>query len=154
MTIITPPENVIAVRTTMNFDRVVASLRNELPRCGFRVVTELSFDRELKTQIGVVASRYTVFVVWHPFSAYQAVLSDPNGGLMVPFNVALHENEGVTTISVLNQPLLTSDASLGVRVLGQELNRRMREVLLHLSAYESSSTSGVQSTRMSAHSRR
>ena len=154
MTIIAPPENVIAVQTTMGFSRVIASLRNELPRRGFRVVTELSLDRELKTQIGVVASQYTVFVVWHPFSAYQAVLSDPNGGLMVPFNVALYENEGVTTISVLNQPLLTSDASLGVRILGQELNRRMRELLLHLAAYESSSTSGVQPTRVSALSRR
>ena len=153
MTIITPRENVIAVQTTMGFDRVAGLLRNELPRHGFRVVTELPFHHALDTQIGMLASRYSVFVVWHPFSAYQAVLSDPNGGLMVPFNIALYESDGKTTISVLNQPLLTSGASLGVRVLGQELNRRMRDVLLHLSAHEPTSTSAERIARVSVRSR-
>lgn len=154
MTIIVPPENIIAVRTTMTRDRAIASLRDELPRRGFRIVTELPFDRELDTQIGVTASRYTVLVLWHPFSAYQALLSDPNGGLMVPFNVAVYENEGETTISVLSQPLLTSDASLGVRVLGQELNRRMREVLLQLASYESSSAHHEHVAPAGTHGRR
>lgn len=153
MTIITPPENVIAVQTAMGFERVAGLLRNEMPRHGFRVVAELPFEHALDTQIGMVASRYTVFVVWHPFSAYQAVLSDPNGGLMVPFNVALYESDGKTTISVLNQPLLTSGASLGVRVLGQDLNRRMREVLLHLSTYEPTTTSAERADRVSTQSR-
>lgn len=153
MTIIVPPENVIAVRTAMDSSRVVASLRDELHRCGFRVVRELSLHHELRAEIGMAAPHNTVFVVWHPFSAYQAVLSHPNGGLMVPFNVAVHEDEGVTTLSVLNQPLLTSD-SLGVRVLGQELNRRLREVLLNLAAYESHSAGPDLGNHVKAQSRR
>lgn len=153
MTIITPRENVITVQTSLDFDRVAGLLRNELSNHGFRVVTEIPFDHALDTHIGMMASRYSVFVVWHPFSAYQAVISDPNGGLMVPFNVALYKSDETTTISVLNQPLLISGASLGVRVLGQELNRRMREVLLHLAAYEPASAHASPSDRMSTPTR-
>lgn len=136
MTIITPPENVIAIQTGLNFDETCECLRSELELRDFRVLSEVDFGRELDSKIGLSASRYIVFIVWHPFSAYQAILSDPNGGLMLPFNVAIYRNGGATIVSVLVQPCLMSQASLGIRVLGQDLNRRMREVLLHLGKYE------------------
>lgn len=136
MTIMMPPENVIAVQTPMSFERTLSCLRNELPRGEFRILSEVDFSRELDSRIGISPSRYVVLIVWHPFSAYQAILSNPNGGLMVPFNLAVYQNGGVTIVSALSQPSLAPDASLGIRVLGQELNRRMREVLLHLGGYE------------------
>jgi uncharacterized protein (DUF302 family) len=136
MTIITPPDNVIAVQTSMSFDRTLESLRTELPRCDFRILSEVDFSRELDSHVGISASHYIVLIVWLPFSAYQAMLSDPNGGLMVPFNLAVYQNGGATIVAALNQPSLTPGASLGIRVLGQELNRRMREVLLHLETHE------------------
>jgi uncharacterized protein (DUF302 family) len=136
MTIISPPENVIAIQTSMGFEQTLAALRTELPAREFRILSEVDFRRELDNRIGISSSRYHVLIVWHPFSAYQAILSDPNGGLMVPFNVAVYENGRTTIVSVLSQPALDSDASLGIRVLGQELNRRMRDVLLHLGTHE------------------
>ena len=149
MTIVMPPDNVIAVQTAMSFDRTLDSLRNELPRREFRILSEVDFSRELDSRIGISTSRYVVLIVWHPFSAYQAILSNPNGGLMVPFNLAVYQNGGVTIVSALNQPSLTPEASLGIRVLGQELNRRMREVLLHLAGYE-----GRDETRVSVKAQR
>ena len=139
MTIISPPENVIAIQTQLNFEETLAALRAELPARDFRIVAEVNFRRELDSPIGISTSRYQVLIVWHPFSAYQAILSDPNGGLMVPFNVAVYENGSATIVSVLNQPVLTKEASLGIRVLGQDMNRRMRDVLLHLGIHEKQS---------------
>lgn len=146
MTIITPPDNVIAVQTAMSFDQTLESLRTELPRHDFRILSEVDFSRELDSHIGISTPHYVVLIVWHPFSAYQAILSDPNGGLMVPFNLAVYQNGGVTIVSALNQPSLTPEASLGIRVLGQELNRRMREVLLHLGTHERHSAPRTHST--------
>ncbi|HWR14848.1 MAG TPA: DUF302 domain-containing protein [Terriglobales bacterium] len=136
MTIITPPENVIAVQTAMSFEQTLESLRSELALREFRILLEVDFTKELDSRIGVSATRYVVLIAWHPFSAYQAILSDSNGGLVVPFNVAVYQNGGVTIVSVLVQPSLMSHASLGMRVLGQELNRKMRDVLLHLGKHE------------------
>ncbi len=139
MTITIPPENVIAVQTESGFERTLELLRVELPRHEFRILEEVDFSRELDSFIGLATSRYAVLIVWHPFSAYQALLSDLNGGLMVPFNLAVYQNSNVTTVSVLNQPSLTPEAPLGIRVLGQELNRRMRRVMLQLGTYERTS---------------
>ena len=136
MTIIVSPENVIAVQAEVGFERTLESLRIELPRHEFRILGEVDFSRELDSLIGLATSLYAVLIVWHPFSAYQALLSDPNGGLMVPFNLAVYQNGNVTTVSVLNQPSLLPEASLGIRALGQELNRRMRRVMLELGTYE------------------
>ena len=136
MTIIEPPENVIAVQTEVGFERTLGLLRIELPRHEFRILGEVDFSRELESLIGLATSRYVVLIVWHPFSAYQALLSDPNGGLMVPFSLAVYQNGDVTTVSVLKQPSLIPEASLGIRALGQELNRRMRRVMLELGTNE------------------
>ena len=136
MTIIASPKNVIAIETAMDFDHTLESLRAELFRSEFRILSEVDFSRELDSHIGLSASQYAILIVWHAFSAYQALLSDLNGGLMVPFNVAVYQKDGVTTVSVLLQPSLTPEASLGIRALGQDLNRRLRDVLLHLGIYE------------------
>lgn len=136
MTIISPPENVIAIRTAMTFEQTLIAVRSELQAREFRIAAEIDFRRELDSRIGISSSRYAVLIVWHSFSAYQAILSDPNGGLMVPFNVAVYENGSNTIVSVLNQPALDLEASLGIRVLGQEMNRRMRDILLHLGVHE------------------
>lgn len=145
MTIIAPPENVIAVQTEVGFERTLESLRIELPRHEFRILGEVNFSRELDSVIGLATTPYAVLIVWHPFAAYQALLSDPNGGLMVPFNLAVYQHGDVTTVSVLNQPSLLPKASLGIRALGQDLNRRMRGVMLELGMHER--TNGRQRTR-------
>lgn len=144
MTIIAPPENVIAVRTEVGFGRTLESLRIELPRHEFRILGEVNFSRELDSVIGLINAPYAVLIVWHPFAAYQALLSNPNGGLMVPFNLAVYQHGDVTTVSVLSQPSLLPEASLGIRALGQELNRKIRGVMLELGKRER--TSGHQRT--------
>ncbi len=136
MTMIAPLENVIAVRTELGFERTLESLRIELPRREFRILSEVNFSRELDSHIGLATSLYRVLIVWHPFAAYQALLSNLNGGLMIPFNLTVYQNASTTTVSVLNQPLLTPEASLGIRALGQELNRGMRKVMLELGAHK------------------
>ncbi len=136
MTITVPSANVIAVQTEVGFERTLDSLCVELPRHEFRVLRRVDFGRELDSHIGLTTSQYTVLIVWHPFSAYQALLSNPNGGLMVPFNLAVYRSGNVTTVSVLSQPTLAPEASLGIRVLGQDLNRRMRDILLHVGTHE------------------
>lgn len=125
-----------SLRTTVGFQECLDLLRQKLLREGFRVVSELQFDREFERAVGLRWQKYTVLVIWNPFRAYQALLSDRDGGLFMPFNVVVAEDAGYTLVSVTNHASSFIDGPIGIRVLVRELNRKMRDVFLELGSHE------------------
>jgi uncharacterized protein (DUF302 family) len=133
-----------SARTALGFQETLDSLRRELQREGFRVVSEVQFHREFEKTIGLPWKNYTVLVVWSPFHAYQALLSDRDGGLFVPFNVVIAEDEDAededkdcTLIAVTNHaPAGFSNGPIGIQVLVRELNHKMRRIFLALASRE------------------
>ena len=75
----------ISVRTPVSYQRALTRLREALKRHGFETVCEFPLDRELERTVGLGSQHRTVFVVWSPFEAYQAVLSDRDDGSLVLF---------------------------------------------------------------------
>lgn len=73
----------------MPYQQVLSLLRNALKRNGLEVLCELPLERELERKVGLKCQPCTVLVVWSPFEAYQAVLSDRDAGLLVAFNIAV-----------------------------------------------------------------
>lgn len=125
------------LRTTLGFQECLDLLRQKLQREGFRLVSEVQFHRELEKTVGLRWQKYTVLVIWSPFHAYQALLSDRDGGLFMPFNVVVAEDMGYTSVSVTNHALAGfSDGPIGIQVLVRELNRKMREIFLELASHE------------------
>ena len=126
-----------SVRTTLGFQESLDMLRQKLQSEGFRVVSEIQFAREFERSVGLPWHNYTVLVVWSPFHAYQALLSDRDGGLLVPFNLVIAEDLGGTLIAVTNH-LLTgfSNGPIGLQILVRELNRKMRQIFVELAGHE------------------
>jgi uncharacterized protein (DUF302 family) len=126
-----------SLRTTLGFEICLDLLREKLQREGFRVVSEVQFHREFERSIGLPWDKYTVLVVWNPFHAYQALLSDRDGGLFMPFNMVIAEDAGYTSISVTNRASAPfSNGPIGIQVLGRELNRKVRQIFLELASHE------------------
>ena len=126
-----------SVRTALGFQESLDLLRRNLQREGFRVVSEVQFHREFEKTVGLPWKNYTVLVVWSPFHAYQALLSDRDGGLFVPFNVVIAEDTGCTLIAVTNHALAGfSNGPVGIQVLVRELNRKMRQIFLEFASHE------------------
>jgi uncharacterized protein (DUF302 family) len=126
-----------SLRTTLVFQECLELLRQKLQREGFRVVSEVQFHREFEKSVGLPWGKYTVLVVWNPFHAYQALLSDRDGGLFMPFNVVIAEDAGYTSISVTNHASNGfSGGPIGIQVLVRELNRKMRQIFLELASHE------------------
>lgn len=126
-----------SLRTTLGFQECLDLLRQKLQREGFRIVSEVHFDREFEKTVGLRWQRYTVLVIWNPFRAYQALLSDHDGGLFIPFNVVIAEDMGYTSVSVTNHASTGFvDGPIGIQVLVRELNRKMREIFLELGSHE------------------
>jgi uncharacterized protein (DUF302 family) len=126
-----------SARTGMPYRRVLSILREALKRHGFEVLCELPLDRELERKVGLQCQHCTVFVIWSPFDAYQAVISDRDGGLLVPFNITVAEHESSTVIAATNHAALSRNGgSIGVQVLVQTLAKKVRRIFLELATQE------------------
>jgi len=126
-----------SLRTTLGFQECLDLLRQKLQHEDFRVVSEVQFHREFEKTVGLQWQKYTVLVIWNPFHAYQALLSDRDGGLFMPFNVVISEDTGYTSIAVTNHASAgLSKGPIGIQVLVRELNRKMRQVFLELASHE------------------
>ena len=126
-----------SLRTTLGFQDCLDLLRQKLQREGFRVVSEVQFHREFEKTVGLPWGKYTVLVIWSPFHAYQALLSDRDGGLFMPFNLVVAEDTGYTSIAVTNHALGGLNLRpLGIQVLVRELNCKMRQIFLELASHE------------------
>ena len=127
-----------SARTGMPYERVLSFLREAVKHDGFEVLFELPLDRALERKVGVRCQPCTVLVIWSPFDAYQAVLSDRDGGLLVPFNVTVTEQGDSTVVAATNHAALSlNGAPIGVQVLVQALARKVRRIFLDLATKES-----------------
>lgn len=131
----------ISMRTGSSYQQVVTNLREALKSQAFEILCELPVDREMDRKVGLRCEyqgrpwrHYTVFVVWSPFDAYHALLSDRDGGLLVPFNVCVGEDKNSTFVAVsnLHRVVNAKDAPIGIQVLARELSRKIRQVLAGL----------------------
>ena len=85
------------------FDDVESSIREELQEQGFGILTEISVDETLKEKLDQDFRRYKILGACHPPSAFEALSSELEIGLLLPFNVTIWENEdGTVTISAIN----------------------------------------------------
>lgn len=131
-------EFAISEQTTLGFDRCLDFLRQSLARNGFHVVAELPFHRDFPRHIGVPAQKkYTVLVAWSPFLAYQALLSDPEAGLFMPFNFIVADDNDSTKVTCANHALFGRlIGTIGIRILARDLAQEIRKIFAELSARE------------------
>ena len=85
------------------FDDVESSIREELQEQGFGILTEISVDETLKEKLDQDFRRYKILGACHPPTAFEALSSEMEIGLLLPCNVTIWENEdGTVTISAIN----------------------------------------------------
>ena len=85
------------------FDDVESSIREKLQEQGFGILTEISVDETLKEKLDQDFRRYKILGACHPPSAFEALSSELEIGLLLPCNVTIWENEdGTVTISAIN----------------------------------------------------
>jgi uncharacterized protein (DUF302 family) len=135
----------ISVRTAAGYPETVSVLREALKRHGFEMLCELSMDRELQRKAGLPWDRmglrwqhYAMFVVWSPSDAYQALLSDRDGGLLVSFNLCV-AGDGTSTFVAATNHYGAGNAkvgTIGVQILIRELARKIRELLMEIGTPE------------------
>ena len=78
-------------------DMVIDKLKNE----GFGVLTKIDLKNKFKEKLGIDFKNYMILGACHPESAYNAIQTEENIGLMLPCNVIIYEKNGKTGISII-----------------------------------------------------
>src|SRR3989344_4551726 len=87
--------------TIKPFAQAVEDIRESLKTEGFGIITEIDAQKTLKEKICVEFSPYLILGACNPKFAHQALLSDPEIGLLLPCNVLVYVHEGKTYISTM-----------------------------------------------------
>lgn len=145
----------VSVQIAIDYQQAMQNLRESLARNGFEILFELSLDRELErkaglswTQVGLNWQHYTILLVWSPLDAYPALLSDRDGGLLVPLNLCIAESDNTTFISAANQngALKPGSTAIGIQTLVREQTNKIRHVLSELATHQGGSVDVVVAT--------
>jgi uncharacterized protein (DUF302 family) len=135
----------ISARRAAGYDRAFPYLCEELKREGFEILCEFRVDPALERRTGLSWAHlglpwqdYTVVVVWSPLDAGPALLSDRDGGLLLPLNICVASDGASTAAAVINPfgALMPRDGPVGIRLVIRNLARRIYEVLLRFANEE------------------
>jgi uncharacterized protein (DUF302 family) len=81
------------------FDKAVVKVKEELPKEGFGVLTEINVKDTLKKKINVEFDNYIILGACNPALAHEALLSEREIGLLLPCNVIVYEKDGAVFAS-------------------------------------------------------
>lgn len=127
----------VSVESKSSFAWCLSSVRQLITRSGFKILAEIPFHREFEQRLGLKFRQYTVLIVWDPFESYEAVLSDSQAGVLLPFHVLVEEKNKATVIAATNLPLLAwAVGSIGLRMAANNLHQRIHELFSELKRLE------------------
>jgi uncharacterized protein (DUF302 family) len=114
----------------LGFDEAKKKVVDELKKEGFGVLSEIDVQAKFKEKLGVDFRRYVILGACNPPSAYKALQSEENIGLMLPCNVILYERNGGTAVGVIRptvaMQMIENDQ---LRDIAREIERKLKRTL-------------------------
>lgn len=127
----------LSMMTTLPFEQCLFLLRDAIRLEGLQVLAEIPFHREFERKVGLPWNKYTVLVVWSPFLAYQALLSDRDAGIFMPFHFVVAEDKDLTLVAATDHGLFGRiTGKVGVVVLARQLASKIRLIFSALADCE------------------
>jgi uncharacterized protein (DUF302 family) len=121
------------VRLETGYDDAVSRTREALSEQGFGVLTEIDVQQTLKDKRGVEMERYVILGACNPELAHQALEVDRSIGVLLPCNVVVREEDGGTTVQILDAQLMASlSERADLQPLADEATRRLDAVRTRL----------------------
>ncbi|MCU0949762.1 MAG: DUF302 domain-containing protein [Burkholderiaceae bacterium] len=115
---------------TLDFDRAVSRVTEELARQGFGVLTEIDVQATLKKKLDKDVAPYKILGACNPQFAHQALAAEPTIGLLLPCNVVVrHADDGVRVEFMDPAAMLKLVDKPQVQTLAAEVRERLQKVM-------------------------
>ena len=125
----------IALTTTtdLGFDEAVSQIRQALDRQGFGILTEIDVQATMKAKLDVDVEPYLILGACNPSLAHQALTLEPTIGLLLPCNVVVRTEGGVTIVQAMDPQLLVTVVDKpGLQAVADEARIRLAKSLAQL----------------------
>lgn len=115
----------------LSFDEALVRVTDELKKEGFGVLTEIDVRDTLKKKLDVDFRNYRILGACNPPFAYQALLAEPQIGLMLPCNVVVQDGEEGQTIVSAIDPLASMQAveNEALGEVAEQIKTRLQKVI-------------------------
>ena len=98
----------LSTTTQLGFGEAAERVREELKSEGFGVLCEIDVQATLKQKLGVEGEPYLILGACNPPLAHQALLTEPDLGVLLPCNVVVYTRNGQTHISAVDAERMLS----------------------------------------------
>jgi uncharacterized protein (DUF302 family) len=112
------------------FEDAVERLREELPKEGFGVLTEIDVKATLKKKLDTDFDNYIILGTCNPPFAYRALQAEKDIGLLLPCNIIVYEDSGRIYISAIVPTVAMSMVeNEGLADIAVEVEAKLKKVI-------------------------
>ena len=120
----------LSTRTELAFEEAVTRVREELKREGFGVLCEIDVQATLKRKLGAEREPYLILGACNPPLAHAALEAEPELGVLLPCNVVVYSEGGVTHIAAVDaERMLSIVDNEDLAATATEVRRRLSAVV-------------------------
>lgn len=117
------------------FDEVLALTKESLAESGFGILTEINLKQTLKNKIDVDIDEQTILGACNPRFAHQGLQVEPSLGLLLPCNVVVRHNAGVTVVEAIDpETMVTLTDNKKMEPLADEVRSALKAALDRVAA--------------------
>jgi len=85
----------------ISFDEAISRVKEELPKEGFGILTEIDVKATMKKKLDVDYDNYIILGACNPDFAHRALAVEKEVGLLLPCNVIVYEEGGDVFVSAI-----------------------------------------------------
>jgi uncharacterized protein (DUF302 family) len=118
---------------SMTFDDALVRVAETLKSEGFGILTEIDVQKTLDEKLHVPFRRYRILGACNPPLAHRALKAEIDGGVMLPCNVVVYENDDRRTVVTAVDPLQTlARDHPGLLGVAREVREKLERVVQRL----------------------
>jgi uncharacterized protein (DUF302 family) len=117
----------------MSYENAVERVKAALKEEGFGVLAEIDVRRAMQEKLGIDFPKYVILGACNPRLANRALSLEPHVGLLLPCNVVVREQAGVTEVSVIDaRQMMAFVGNQALAPVAEEANQRLSRALAAL----------------------
>ena len=120
----------LSATTLAPFAEAVERVRRELAEAGFGVLCDIDVQATLRAKLGVEREPYVILGACNPPLANRALEAEPELGVLLPCNVVVYTQAGVTHIAVVDaERMLSIVGNTDLEPVAEQVRERLATVV-------------------------